>query len=557
MKKLFFCFIIGVLVSQVALQAQNHLYKDLYYTTNEVIKSNSPDLLNAIRKDDVDFLENYFSDENMSSLGLDCLLMSCVYNSSKTTQFLLDKEVNPALLKGDKNPLLHAVYNESINALQALLNTNLDLYPSLPKDHTLLHFVASHDKVQSLKPLVNAGMAINQTEKNGNTPLHIALLKGHSQCANQLIQLQADVNIANLNLMYPLHIAVEDNDEKATLNLLSAGANTQAINKDDFLPLHYAIQNENIDLVDLLLKFMPTIRIENNKKNIYDAAKRSKNKMIKDLVKDRVKAEKKLYASVRFNNPKCHESCDGQIWVDVQNGKPPYTYYWEHDPQIEGNTGDELCEGKYNIEVKDKKKKTYSMSVYLEEPKKLSTIVLKDFDTNNYPNANLKGLAEGGVPPYQYQWNDRSKGQYVFLESGNHQLTVTDVLGCSAEKTFDINASSKIIDTSSPTPNKTSNPTPTIENDDLVVSNEGLEDGVYSVPNNLLDFEISKALDYFEHENVNVIILSSKGNEVGRFTIRDYLNRLRLLNKYQPSIVEKEVNAQGKISLLYVNEVLK
>ena len=557
MKKLFFCLTMGICLSLLTLQAQNNLYKNLYETTLHVVKSNSADLASALQKDDVNFLESYFSEDNIGSLGLDCLLLSCVYNSSKCTQFLLDKSVNPSLLKGDKNPLLHAVYNESVDVLTALLNTNLDLYPSLPKNNTLLHFATTHGKVYSLPPLINAGMAINQTEATGNTPLHISLLKSYNHCTHQLLQLQADVNIANLNSMYPLHLAVEDNNKQAVLALLAAKANTQVVNDDGFLPLHYAIKNENVELIELLLQCMPSINEEASEQNTYDLAKSTKNKTIKSLIKNRLKTEKGLYASVRFQHPICSQSCDGQIQIEVQNGKPPYVYSWDHDSQVEENTAADLCSGQYNIQVKDKKKKTYSVTVQLKDPKKISTIVLKDFDKNAHPNTNIKGLAEGGTPPYKYQWNDKQTGQYALLESANHQLTVMDVMGCSTQKNFDINAASKVIGKVVSTDNQTS--VPDIKNnEDLAISTEVIaETGSEDIPNNLLDFEVMKALTYFEHENVNVIILSDKGNEVGRFTIKDYLNRLRLLDKYEPSIMEKELNEQGKISLLYVKEVVK
>jgi len=554
MKKLFFyhtacisTFLCLVLSNySTNLQAQNKVYKELYNATANTVRSNSAKLEAAIQQDDADFLESYFSKENIRIVGNDCLLMATIYDAPLSLKTLMAKGADPQLLPDDKNLLIHAIYNNANDALQLLLQQKLELYPSLPNNYTLLHFATENGKINSIPHLINAGLIVDQTEVEGNTALHIALQKNYNHALHQLLKYQANTEIANLKSMYPLHLAVEDNNMSAVKTLLSYGANTQVINDAGYLPLHYAIENTNEKMVELLLLSMPSLSADGMKKDPYKLAKKTKNKNIKSLIKNRTKQQKGFYGYVTYSPPKCNQSCDGQINIEVKNGKPPFTYTWDHDSQISENIATDLCGGNYTIVVKDKKKKTWTASVHLQSPKKVNAIVVKDFDKEAHPRASIKAIAEGGVAPYTYTWNEVAGNKYYKVQNRNNTLVIKDVYDCeSSPKSFEGKPKAPMKDVTEATEEVT---------EETTEEKKSKDD---NIPNNILNIDKTEALAYFEHENVNVVILSSKGNEVGRFTIRDYLNRLILLKKYQPSIVEKETNDSGKISLLYVNETIR
>ena len=61
-------------------------------------------------------------------------------------------------------------------------------------------------------------------------------------------------------------------------------------------------------------------------------------------------------------------------------------------------------------------------------------------------------------------------------------------------------------------------------------------------------------LAIFESKNANVIIQSDSGLEIDRFTVTDYLKRIRLLKRHEPEVIDQKVNAAGKIIELIIKE---
>jgi len=61
-------------------------------------------------------------------------------------------------------------------------------------------------------------------------------------------------------------------------------------------------------------------------------------------------------------------------------------------------------------------------------------------------------------------------------------------------------------------------------------------------------------LAIFESKNANVIIHSDSGLEIDRFTVTDYLKRIRLLKRHEPEVIDQKVNAAGKIIELIIKE---
>jgi len=62
-------------------------------------------------------------------------------------------------------------------------------------------------------------------------------------------------------------------------------------------------------------------------------------------------------------------------------------------------------------------------------------------------------------------------------------------------------------------------------------------------------------LAQFAHEEVNIVVLGTESNqEIDRFTVIRYLKRLKLLKRYEPTVIDKEVDGNGKITKLFVKE---
>ena len=54
-------------------------------------------------------------------------------------------------------------------------------------------------------------------------------------------------------------------------------------------------------------------------------------------------------------------------------------------------------------------------------------------------SGSIRLTVDGGKPPYNFQWNDKSIGKDILnIKSGHYQLTITDAIGCSILKEFEL-----------------------------------------------------------------------------------------------------------------------
>jgi hypothetical protein len=146
------------------------------------------------------------------------------------------------------------------------------------------------------------------------------------------------------------------------------------------------------------------------------------------------------------------ESCpDGRVYAQVSGGTPPYTYYWSyyHDSTYTYFYTDTISGLGYgysrfvNLTVNDTRgcsaSYTYSLNNITNQNPPLSA----NYTTSNYPggynvscyNCNdgwVNLNATGGMPPYNFYWNDGYNGQYrSMMSAGNYNVRVTDTNGDS------------------------------------------------------------------------------------------------------------------------------
>ena len=104
-----------------------------------------------------------------------------------------------------------------------------------------------------IKMLIDRGADINYTDKEGVNSLSIALNWAGEDLAIALIEAGADLSIKE-GEDSPLELAIyNDADIKVIESMLNKGA-TLAFDIEGVTPLEYVKENENIELVNLLLK---------------------------------------------------------------------------------------------------------------------------------------------------------------------------------------------------------------------------------------------------------------------------------------------------------------
>ncbi len=126
----------------------------------------------------------------------------------------------------------------------------------------------------------------------------------------------------------------------------------------------------------------------------------------------------------------CNGDATGSIDVTVSGGTLPYNFAWNSGQTTEDiNT---LTAGTYMLSVTDANGCTVETEVTLTEPEELICSTTSDANAIcSLPNGVGTVLAEGGVAPYQYSWdNGETTPTAVGLTSGLHMVTVIDANGC-------------------------------------------------------------------------------------------------------------------------------
>ncbi|MEA3447219.1 MAG: gliding motility-associated C-terminal domain-containing protein [Bacteroidota bacterium] len=147
-----------------------------------------------------------------------------------------------------------------------------------------------------------------------------------------------------------------------------------------------------------------------------------------DTVTVNVTVSPEMFLDLDVENVNCHGVCDGEAVATVSGGIGPYDYSWDSD----NNTLAYICAGSYTLTVTDQYACEVDTAFQVTEP---DTLVGTIYSENPLCPGSSDGSAwvhaEGGVPPYSYQW---TLGQQVDtasnLPAGLHEVSVTDANGC-------------------------------------------------------------------------------------------------------------------------------
>jgi len=138
----------------------------------------------------------------------------------------------------------------------------------------------------------------------------------------------------------------------------------------------------------------------------------------------------------------CYNDLSGVVDLVVTGGTLPYSYSWSN-----GYTGEDLvnvAKGEYTVTVTDAKGCEAVGYANVDEPAPLAIDIVLE-GQNFCPGNNLVSATanvSGGIAPWSYLWNDPgaqiTKTAYD-LFAGNYQVKVTDINGCTATSTMQVN----------------------------------------------------------------------------------------------------------------------
>lgn len=133
--------------------------------------------------------------------------------------------------------------------------------------------------------------------------------------------------------------------------------------------------------------------------------------------------------------PRCAGRADGSLSAEVTGGSYPYRYQWQNGPGTAVYDG--LAAGRYRLTVTDRNGCSLRDSITLQEPEPLRPVlaVRQPLCPDDY--GQLKAGADGGTPPYRYQWYhaDYTSDNHLIQDArlGYYLLAVTDSLLCRVD----------------------------------------------------------------------------------------------------------------------------
>lgn len=135
----------------------------------------------------------------------------------------------------------------------------------------------------------------------------------------------------------------------------------------------------------------------------------------------------------------CNGDKNAAVAITVSGGKAPFQYQW-NNPGISGEMPKELAAGDYQVTVTDASGQKSSVTFKIEQPAaiNLSLRVQTPASTNN-ADGKAQAQVTGGTAPYSYSWdNGENTALASKLAPGQHNITITDSKGCSAQGNIEI-----------------------------------------------------------------------------------------------------------------------
>lgn len=136
----------------------------------------------------------------------------------------------------------------------------------------------------------------------------------------------------------------------------------------------------------------------------------------------------------------CKGEEKGEIYLDVQGGVTPYSYYWNNGARTKDIT--KAIAGQYTVKVVDNNGCTKTVNASIAEPTML--VAKLNSVTDNLCQGERKGAVNidvsGGTLPYTYKWNNGdSTKNLTAIPKGEYTVTVIDAKQCMQKITAVVN----------------------------------------------------------------------------------------------------------------------
>ncbi|MFP4289331.1 MAG: T9SS type A sorting domain-containing protein [Bacteroidales bacterium] len=151
--------------------------------------------------------------------------------------------------------------------------------------------------------------------------------------------------------------------------------------------------------------------------------------------------------SAETANVSCYLENDGFINVELTDASENATLLWDDENASQTSSLSNLKPGVYNIKVTDNECQAFA-SYQITEPDLLHAQAQIEHITcpNTNPEGSIVLETMGGVPPYEYDWNNGvSENALIQITGGEYQVTVTDSNDCSFSDQFLVEEADSIV----------------------------------------------------------------------------------------------------------------
>ncbi len=162
----------------------------------------------------------------------------------------------------------------------------------------------------------------------------------------------------------------------------------------------------------------------------------------KDTSHISVGAPTEMTFNITTDSASCYGFSDGAIFVDINNGTPPYSFAWSNGANSQNNLN--VLANNYTVTITDNNgcsKTSDDITVY--QPNEIALSVYGTYPLNNQEWIcktqfdTLIASVTGGIDSYTYEWSTSESSSSIVVqpqETTNYWVQVTDSKGCKSKQ---------------------------------------------------------------------------------------------------------------------------
>jgi len=146
-----------------------------------------------------------------------------------------------------------------------------------------------------------------------------------------------------------------------------------------------------------------------------------------------------ITVSETISDVSCFGQSTGSIDVTINGGNAPFTSSWSNSSSSEDISN--IPAGSYTMNITDVEGCTYSKIYTITEPAEALEANASTIQATCFSSATgeIDLSVWGGTPAYTYSWSSgQSTADITGLTAGNYVVSITDINGCSINKSYDI-----------------------------------------------------------------------------------------------------------------------